>query len=266
MCNASHQSYNNSGYPFFWNEEDETMFMRRTLQITLVMAVLAASLFIPHGVSAAGPCGNIYIVQPGDWLIKIAERCGVTLQALYTANPGVAWQPYIYPGQALNIPDGATMPGYPPPPPPPLPGSGGPINGCANPFCLGGVQATPSSGILYYWYPSLVVTPMVGGAYFQATVRVGQPFTFQARVRNNGDVPLQVIANLDTPGNWDLGDVRSDCQDTLHVGGTCTFSWVFTPRVNGSVLMRVYVRGFYTDPYGSQQRVTDSPGYVVGAY
>jgi LysM repeat protein len=260
MCNASHQSYNNSGYPFFWNEEDETMFMRRTLQITLVMAVLAASLFIPHGVSAAGPCGNIYIVQPGDWLIKIAERCGVTLQALYNANPGVAWQPYIYPGQALNIPGG----GYPPPPP--LPGSGGPINGCPNPFCQVYGAPGPGNGILYFWYPSIVVTPTAGGSYYQATLRVNQLLTFQARVRNNGDVPLQVVANLDTPAGWDLGEVYKDCPDVLHVGAVCTLSWEFTPRVPGSVLLRVYARGFYTDPYGSQQRVTDSPGFVINVY
>jgi len=238
------------------------MFIKRALQITLVMAVLAASLAVPHSASAAGPCGSIYIVQPGDWLIKIAERCGVTLQALYNANPGVAWQRYIYPGQALNIPPGATMPV--PPPPAPLPGSGGPINGCPNPFCQ--VYGSPQPGILYFWYPSIVVTPYVGGAYYQATVQVNQPLTFQARVRNNGDVPLQVTANLDTPAGWDLGEVYKDCPDALHVGAVCTFSWEFTPRVTGSVLLRVYGRGFYTDPYGSQQRVTNSPGFVINVY
>lgn len=240
------------------------MFIRRTLQITLVMAVLAASLFIPHGVSAAGPCGNIYIVQPGDWLIKIAERCGVTLQALYDANPGVAWQRYIYPGQALNIPAGAYVPNYPPPAP--LPGSGGPVNGCLHPFCQANGAPGPGNGILYFWYPSIVVTPTVGGSYFRTTLRLNQPLTFQARVRNNGDVPLQVVANLDTPAGWDLGEVLEDCPDALHVGAVCTFSWEFTPRVTGSVLLRVYVRGFYTDPFGSQQRVTDSPGYVINVY
>ena len=86
------------------------MFIKRMLQITLIMAVLAASLAIPRSASAEGPCASIYIVQPGDWLTKIANYCGVSLSALYDANPGVAYQLYIYPGQALNIPGGGVLP------------------------------------------------------------------------------------------------------------------------------------------------------------
>ena len=59
-----------------------------------------------------------YTVQPGDWLSRIARNCGVTLSALYAANPGVsARTSYIYPGQVLVIPggydDGTTYPTYP---------------------------------------------------------------------------------------------------------------------------------------------------------
>ena len=48
------------------------MFAKRVLQITLIVAVLAAFVAFPQR-SAAGPCGNYYVVQPGDWLIKIAD-------------------------------------------------------------------------------------------------------------------------------------------------------------------------------------------------
>ena len=92
------------------------MLAKRVLQITLIVAVLAAFLAAPRSASAAGACGNYYVVQPGDWLIKIAERCGVSLSALYAANPGVAWQRYIYPGQVLNIPDSGSGGPLPLPP------------------------------------------------------------------------------------------------------------------------------------------------------
>ena len=54
--------------------------------------------------AAAWNCGSTYVVQPGDWLSKIANRCGVSLSQLYAANPNVGY--YIYPGQVLNIPGG----------------------------------------------------------------------------------------------------------------------------------------------------------------
>jgi LysM repeat protein len=234
------------------------MSAKRLLQITLIMVLLAASLAIPRSASAAGPCGSVYIVQPGDWLIKIANYCGVSLSALYAANPGVAYQFYIYPGQALNIPGGGSggaVPGNPPPVP------GVPQNGCATPFCQPfGIPASPGA-ISYHWYPSMVVTPQVGGNFFQAAVSAGTQFTFQTKVLNNGDVPLQVIANLTPPSDWEDGNYN-DCPGVLNVGAVCTFTWVFTPHNRGSILVRVYVRGFYTDPYGASQRVTNSPAFV----
>jgi LysM repeat protein len=236
------------------------MFIKRMLQITLIMAVLAASLAIPRSASAEGPCASIYIVQPGDWLTKIANYCGVSLSALYDANPGVAYQLYIYPGQALNIPGGGVLPVNPPPAPII------PQNNCATPFCQPFAIPPAPGAIAYHWYPSMVVTPNIDNHFYQATVSFGAPFTFQAKVRNNGDVPLQVIANLTTPAGWDLNANFNDCPAALHVGAVCTFSWVFTPHARGSVLLRVYARGFYTDPYGATQRVTGSPGFVVNVY
>ena len=79
------------------------MFAKRLLQITLILAILLTSFAIPRSASASGPCGSTYIVQPGDWLSRIANRCGVSLSALYAANPGVEYQRYIYPGQVLDL-------------------------------------------------------------------------------------------------------------------------------------------------------------------
>jgi LysM repeat protein len=93
--------------PFCSNQEDEKMSAKHMIQLTLIFAVVFACLAFPRSASAgSGYCGSTYVVQPGDWLSKIAGRCGVTLSALYAANPWVAYYYYIYPGQVLVIPGG----------------------------------------------------------------------------------------------------------------------------------------------------------------
>lgn len=86
------------------------MSLKRLVQVALVLVLLTALLAYTRPAAASGYCGSTYVVQPGDWLAKIARRCGVTLSALYAANPWVGY--YIYPGQVLTIPGG-----YTPPPP-----------------------------------------------------------------------------------------------------------------------------------------------------
>jgi len=80
------------------------MFAKRTIQLTLIFVLMFASFAFTGHASASGYCGSIYVVQPGDWLSKIARNCGVTLSQMYAANPSVGY--YIYPGQVLNIPGG----------------------------------------------------------------------------------------------------------------------------------------------------------------
>jgi LysM repeat protein len=233
----------------FFYQEDETMFAKRILQITLILAVLAACLAIPRSASAAGPCGSTYVVQRGDWLVKIANRCGVTLSALCSANPGVCYQRYIYPGQVLNIP-GGTGP-FPPP-----------QNWCPA-FCPQYGPAIPStSSGQTFWFPNMSVAPHVGSNYYQSTAYVGTQLTFQVKVKNNGNVPLQVVANLTPPSDWDVNNQYNGCPENLAVGSICTFTWVFTPQVGGSIYVRVYVRGLYTDSSGNPQRITQSPAFL----
>jgi LysM repeat protein len=73
-------------------------------QLFLLIVILLTSFASPESVQAQSSCGSTYVVQPGDWLSKIAQRCGVTLSQMYAANPGVGY--YIYPGQVLVIPGG----------------------------------------------------------------------------------------------------------------------------------------------------------------
>jgi LysM repeat protein len=53
--------------------------------------------------------GQIYIVQKGDTMNKIARRLGITLAALVKVNPQVTNINRIYVGQKLNIPDGVSV-------------------------------------------------------------------------------------------------------------------------------------------------------------
>ena len=71
----------------------------------------------PPVASAPTACASPYTVQRGDWLLKIADRCGVTLAAIVAANPGIRPQ-LIYAGQALIIPGGAAVSAAPAAPAP----------------------------------------------------------------------------------------------------------------------------------------------------
>ena len=73
-------------------------------QIFVLILIMVATFSSPGNVQASSSCGSTYVVQPGDWLSTIADRCGVTLAQMYAANPGLGY--YIYPGQVLAIPGG----------------------------------------------------------------------------------------------------------------------------------------------------------------
>ena len=87
--------------------------LRRT--IALVMAVLALAGVVSLGVgpvSAGGPgrlpaCAKNYDVVAGDYWVKIAQKTGVSLSALLTANQATT-STALFPGNRLCLPDSAT--------------------------------------------------------------------------------------------------------------------------------------------------------------
>ena len=93
---------------------------KRLIQLSLIMVILMASFATTASAQAWSACGSTYVVQPGDWLAKIARRCGVTLTDLYAANSWARYYYYIYPGQTLMMPgapvshDHGSYPGYSP--------------------------------------------------------------------------------------------------------------------------------------------------------
>lgn len=89
------------------------MSQKRIVQFSLILIMLVVSIGAAAAPVKAWSCGGTYVVQRGDWLARIARNCGVSLSALYAANPWVGYSYYIYPGQVLVIPGGYTpSPGY----------------------------------------------------------------------------------------------------------------------------------------------------------
>jgi hypothetical protein len=111
--------------------------------------------------------------------------------------------------------------------------------------------------------PAMQVSLISRGNYYTTWIDFGAQFTFQAKVQNTGNVPLQIIANLDTPGGWSLNQKYSDCPASLSLGATCTFTWVFTPYASGAYYLRVYTRGLYTDASGGSNRITQAPAFLL---
>jgi LysM repeat protein len=78
---------------------------RKALAQVSVLALLLLAFFgTPLSAQAGGVCGGTYIVDAGDTLNSIATRCGTSISAITTANPGVA-DP-LRSGQTLNLSGG----------------------------------------------------------------------------------------------------------------------------------------------------------------
>lgn len=66
-----------------------------------ILFVLVLSLMV--SVLPVHAQSSVYIVQPGDTLLRIAARHGVSVSALATTN-GLQWNSWVYAGQRLTIP------------------------------------------------------------------------------------------------------------------------------------------------------------------
>jgi LysM repeat protein len=78
------------------------MSYKKFFQFFLLAAIVLASFATTGSALAWSGCGTSYVVQWGDTLGTIANRCGTSVAALRLANPGMgAW---IYAGQTLWLP------------------------------------------------------------------------------------------------------------------------------------------------------------------
>jgi LysM repeat protein len=96
--------YNDEVFYGFRCKRRHTMSHKTSVQAFVLILILLTAFAGPGSAQASSICGSTYVVQPGDWLSTIADRCGVTLAQMYAANPGLGY--YIYPGQVLVIPGG----------------------------------------------------------------------------------------------------------------------------------------------------------------
>ena len=90
------------------------MFAKRIIQAGLVLVLLLVSFAYTGRAQAWSACGSTYVVQRGDWLAKIARKCGVALSELYAANAWTRYERYLYPGDVVTIPGGYDPGGYQP--------------------------------------------------------------------------------------------------------------------------------------------------------
>jgi lipoprotein-anchoring transpeptidase ErfK/SrfK len=79
--------------------------MKRLMICALVVLFLWLSLGVPPAYAAKQTyvADHVYTVQPGDSLIGIAARHGVSVSSLARAN-GLRWNSWVYVGQRLVIP------------------------------------------------------------------------------------------------------------------------------------------------------------------
>jgi LysM repeat protein len=89
----------------------------KTFIITLVIALfIAGQIITPAAASpspsaaAASTCGNTYTVQRGDYLSRIAKKCGLTLTQIIAYNPKITNPSRIYPGQVIHLVSGSGIP------------------------------------------------------------------------------------------------------------------------------------------------------------
>src|SRR5574341_1144110 len=78
------------------------MFGKRIFHLLLIVVLSSISLANFRTADAWSGCGTSYIVQWGDTLGTIANRCGTSIAALRLANPGAGY--WIYAGQTLWLP------------------------------------------------------------------------------------------------------------------------------------------------------------------
>ena len=96
------------------------MNLRRSVQLAAAALMLVASLIPFQAALGWGGCGDQVVVQAGDTLSGIAEKCGTSAWAILEANPGIGWN--VYAGQVLNMPSGHS-PWHDPYPTPAIGGS-----------------------------------------------------------------------------------------------------------------------------------------------
>jgi plastocyanin/phage tail protein X len=183
------------GQVYFVRQGDTLFSIARRFGVS-VQAILAANpgirnpnrifagqqLIIPPGM----PAPQVYLVQRGDTLFRIAFRFGTNVQALLAANPGIRNPNRIFAGQQLIIPTrfGAPYGGY-----------NQPGYGSYNQPGYGGYNQPPYGGYNQ---------PGYGGGYGQQSAPGPQPSAGQVQIvmQNVSFQPQQITVPPGTTVTW----------------------------------------------------------------
>lgn len=74
---------------------------RTTLRWAMIVVLLVGAFAAPGAALAGADCGTSYVVQSGDTLGSISQKCGLSVEAIVQMNPGAGFA--IYPGQTLLL-------------------------------------------------------------------------------------------------------------------------------------------------------------------
>jgi LysM repeat protein len=80
------------------------MSAKKVFQFILLVVIVLTTFSTAGTALAWSGCGSTYVVQRGDSLGMIANRCGTTVAAIRQSNPNLGY--WIYAGQTLWLPDG----------------------------------------------------------------------------------------------------------------------------------------------------------------
>lgn len=78
------------------------MKQKTSVQVAVLILVLAAFLAVPSNAQAGGVCGGTFTVERGETLDSIAALCGTTVSAITAANPGISGALTV--GQVITVP------------------------------------------------------------------------------------------------------------------------------------------------------------------
>ena len=92
-----------------WFHPNGESILHKLLFGSIVILFTLLVLFANAAPAQASTCGDTVTVQRGDTLSKIAARCGVTVNGILRANPGITNPNLIHTGQVIILP-GATLP------------------------------------------------------------------------------------------------------------------------------------------------------------
>jgi LysM repeat protein len=85
---------------------------RRVVVLILLIQIIllnAGSNEFIFNAFAQSPCGDTYIVLPGDTIQGIADLCGTTVDAILKINPEITDPDNLYPGQIIRIPEAESV-------------------------------------------------------------------------------------------------------------------------------------------------------------